>query len=216
MEDKRCLGRTTRWKTKLPFGDGKHYFTLEERCKRVCVEGEELCERCAGRPDISKYQDKINHGKITEPIPEVSYIYGSPRYVEYCAKYGQPCEEAIEAAEHAHKLATEGYPEVPMAREGRQKKEGAKPRGSVRQKVGEAEAVTEVVAASAIEVSVRPQKIEVEHVKVYRRRLGDEVVMVDEVGRAWSVDEKGVIVGYRGEWKEIVSAGQASPARSSA
>lgn len=198
----RCLGRLTKWSSKRPFGDGKHYFTLEFRCKRDVDEGCDLCSVCLERPESGKFQDRILHGKITDPIPDVSYVYGGPRYIEYVKRFGEPSEEHVAAAIEAHKLVIEGYADIEMAKEGRKKKKPAGAAagcgGSGSGSGGSAHQPSKVVAACAIEVSERPILIEVEHVTAQRIIIDGKCVVVDSLGRMWDVDEKGFPVKFRG------------------
>lgn len=192
-KDTRCLGRLTKWKEKMAFGDGKHYFTLEHRCSGEVVQ-DGLCDYCLERPHSGKYQDRILHGRITEPIPDVSYIYGGSRYIEYKERYGEPSDEDKEAAEEAHRIACKGYPEVEMAKEGRKReKKGIK--------TVPPPSTSPWIAANAIEISERPIPIEVERVKVWKCVKEGRVIMVDEQKRIWELNEKGVILGYGGVWE---------------
>lgn len=200
--DMRCQGRLTKWSSKRPFGDGKHYFTLELRCSKVKSDTDsnsQLCEKCAARPRESKFQDKILHGLITEPIPAQSYIYGGPRYVEFCARYGEPSGEHVEAAVEAHKLAIEGYPEIEMAKKGREPTRRGRPKSQAAHSTSSNQHSTPItqapvapVAASAVEITKTPRLIEVERVKAWKQTLpSGETILVDEHGRKWSLDEKG-------------------------
>lgn len=223
MADTQCLGRLTKWSSKRPFGDGRHYFTMELRCGRQRDTSNEtedgLCKCCRMRPLESKFQDKILHARITEPIPATSYIYGGPRYVEFCAKYGVPSKEHVEAGIEAHKLAIEGYAEIEMAKTGREK---AKPAKAARKSATSGPSTSNAthtqdknqsqfqtqsrithpytpVAACAIETSVRPISIEIETVKAHKKTLENgETVMVDEQKRIWKLDDKGFVCEFLG------------------
>jgi hypothetical protein len=205
QDSERCQGRLTKWSSKRPFGDGKHFFTLELRCSNV-KSADDLCEKCAARPRESKFQDKILHARIRDPIPQQSYIYGGPRYVEFCARYGEPSGEHVEAAVEAHKLAIEGYPDIEMAKKGREATRRGRPSQS-KQSVATTVATAAhtrthststppiaqpTIAASAVEISKKPQLIEVETVKAWKQTLpSGQQILVDEQGRKWALDEKG-------------------------
>ena len=78
MATAKCLGRLTNWdKTNFRIDS---CFTVSQvyQCGRKC-DGE-LCQKCLERPRDGKYQTRILHGLVTEPIPLVSQVYGSPVY----------------------------------------------------------------------------------------------------------------------------------------
>jgi hypothetical protein len=62
------------------------------------------------RPLDGKFQDRILHGLLTEPIPEISRIYGGPWYWDQIAKHfpdGDPDNEWLAAALESQRLAEE-------------------------------------------------------------------------------------------------------------
>lgn len=205
--DPRCLGRLTKWSKRRPFGDGKHYFTLEYRCqKEVLSDTDTLCEICKKRPTQHKETNYMIHGKITDPIPDTSPIYGGARYVEFCKRYGEPSEEHILAAKEAHKLAIEGYPDIEMAKEGRKKIKQSKSETALTSTTTpKPHHETEPIPAHAIEITTKPIHLEVEHVSAWKKVLGDREVLVDDKGRTWKMDEKGCVVGFLGEWNSLRS-----------
>jgi hypothetical protein len=74
----KCLGRLTNW-DKTNFRIASCFtVSLPYQCGRK-TDGE-LCEKCLERPRDGKYQTRMLHGLITEPIPAVSALYGSPMF----------------------------------------------------------------------------------------------------------------------------------------
>lgn len=74
----KCLGRLTNW-DKTNFRIASCFtVSLPYQCGRK-TDGE-LCEKCLERPREGKYQTRMLHGLITEPIPAVSALYGSPMF----------------------------------------------------------------------------------------------------------------------------------------
>lgn len=199
--EQRCLGRLTKWSSRLPFGDGRHYFTLEQRCKRGLeggVEGSVLCSICETRPLEGKYQDSLLHGTIVDPIPEQSVIYGGLRYLEGVKRYGEPAAEAVEAALEAHKVASEGYSGIQMVREGATKREKKRSVGAGADSnpcACSAVASSSSVKPIAIEGSERPIHVDVEQVVVKKCVVDGKSFYIDEKGRRWACNEKGVITG---------------------
>ncbi len=71
-----CLARIVNWDTSsqevFP-GQKIGYISL---CSNDCVKGEVLCAEC------SKGEKKNQYGLITQPIPKLARIYGSPLYLK--------------------------------------------------------------------------------------------------------------------------------------
>jgi hypothetical protein len=80
-------------------------------CKNVPKDADgTLCEECMARPLDGKYQDRILHGLLTEPIPEISRIYGGPWYwdqIHINFLEGEPNKEWLAAALESQRLAEE-------------------------------------------------------------------------------------------------------------
>lgn len=91
----RCLGRRTN--ERLLFGDGKHYFYTEERCKRKTEGG--LCSVCDGSKNLE------DHGIVSETIPPLSHIYGSAWYDLKRTVYGNPSSDDMAKAKKAQEEA---------------------------------------------------------------------------------------------------------------
>jgi hypothetical protein len=211
MADTRCLGRLTKWSKRLPFGDNRHYFTLEYRCTKEAAphgDSRNLCIACQKRPLQHKEVSHILHGRITDPIPESSTIYGGARYVEFCKKFGEPSVEHVETAEEAHKLAIEGYPDPGMAKEGRTKQKALRQSKSETTLASSPSTLTSAapIPAHAIEITVKPQLVEVEQVEARRTRMGEKEVLVDTEGRIWELDDKFCVRGYLGLMSSVSSS----------
>lgn len=95
-----CISRYTDDTYAQQFGDGRHKFYLEFRCNRPCLKGMDCCAKCAEKSSSATLQHsrKFNHGKINEPIPDISHIYGGKWYFDGCRKWGAPPSEIIEFA----------------------------------------------------------------------------------------------------------------------
>jgi hypothetical protein len=93
--ESRCLGRRTN--ERLLFGDGKHYFYTEERCKRTTKSG--LCTVCEGSKNLDE------HGIVSEDIPPLSHIYGSDWYNLKRGVYGNPSDINMAKAKKAQEEA---------------------------------------------------------------------------------------------------------------
>jgi len=91
----RCLGRRTN--ERLLFGDGKHYFYTEERCKRKTAGG--LCSVCDGGA-------ALEHGIVSEGIPPLSHIYGSAWYDLKRTVYGDPSSQDMAKAKKAQEVSS--------------------------------------------------------------------------------------------------------------
>ena len=94
----RCLGRRTN--ERLLFGDGKHYFYTEERCKRKTSDA--VCTVCAR---TSGSAVTVDHGLVSEEIPQLSHIYGSAWYDLKQTIYGNPSSEDMARAKKAQEEA---------------------------------------------------------------------------------------------------------------
>lgn len=100
----KCLGRLTNW-DKTNFRIASCFtVSLPYQCGRK-TDGE-LCEKCMERPREGKYQTRMLHGLITEPIPAVSALYGSPMFWQKMKKLEESgdrlsaeAKEWIQAAE---------------------------------------------------------------------------------------------------------------------
>lgn len=103
----KCLARLTNWNKTSCRLDVCMTASRVVVCNGVSKEGN-LCERCLRRPTEGRYQDVIIHGLLTDPIPEVSRIYGGPWYWDQVHKNGEPSnKEWVAAAIQSQKAAEE-------------------------------------------------------------------------------------------------------------
>lgn len=105
----KCLARLTKWnKTSCRLAPCMTACRVVV-CKNVPKDAEgTLCEECLARPLDGKYQDRMIHGLLTEPIPESSRIYGGPWYWSQIQKHGEPSnQEWLSAAMESQRIAEE-------------------------------------------------------------------------------------------------------------
>jgi hypothetical protein len=96
-----CISRITDDTYSQNFGNNHNKFYIELRCNIPCSPGSDTCTKCSSKSDTCKVQHsrKFNHGKITEPIPDNSHIYGGKWYKDCVKKYGEPSSDSIQFAE---------------------------------------------------------------------------------------------------------------------
>lgn len=102
-----CLARLTCWeKTKGVIGESNRTASHVLLCKGKPISGQ-LCETCKKRPLDGKYQSKMLHGLLTEPIPDASHIYGGRWYWAQVdgKKGGDPPDAWLIAAQEAQAAA---------------------------------------------------------------------------------------------------------------
>jgi hypothetical protein len=105
-----CISRYTDDDYTQQFGNGRNKFYIEFRCNLPCVNGSDVCSKCANKnTTASQTSKKFNHGKINEPIPDTSHIYGGKWYNQAVKKYGEPSPDIIEFAVQYQKKAREGF-----------------------------------------------------------------------------------------------------------
>jgi hypothetical protein len=105
-----CVSRITDERVAQRFGDGKHNFYVEALCNYPCVKGQDVCAKCIEKNDACRIQGsrKFNHGKVNEPIPDVSHIFGGKWYLEKVGKWGDPPQEIVQFALQYQREAREG------------------------------------------------------------------------------------------------------------
>jgi hypothetical protein len=105
-----CISRYTDDTYTQQFGNGRNKFYIEFRCNMPCAKGLDVCSKCTEK-SITGIQTsrKYNHGKINEPIPEDSHIYGGKWYKQAVKKYGESTSDVIEFALQYQKKAREGF-----------------------------------------------------------------------------------------------------------
>jgi hypothetical protein len=96
-----CISRITDDTYSQNFGNNHNKFYIELRCNLPCIPGNDVCSKCIEKSDTCKLQQsrKFNHGKINEPIPDNSHIYGGKWYHNSIKKYGKPSDDVISFAE---------------------------------------------------------------------------------------------------------------------
>lgn len=103
-----CIARITSEKLRLPFGDGEHYFYMENVCNNGCDDGE-VCELCLVKSNTNvQASRRFDHGVITGDISPKSHIYDGPWYHTKVKAYGEPAKEVLELAMEAQKKARSG------------------------------------------------------------------------------------------------------------
>lgn len=106
-----CISRITDEKFAQRFGDGKHNFHLEFRCNLPCLPNLDICAKCTEKSPRYKTHGsrKFDHGKINQPIPDNSHIFGGKWYTERVKTYGEPTAEIIQFALQYQEEARKGY-----------------------------------------------------------------------------------------------------------
>jgi hypothetical protein len=103
--------RVTDEGTKQMFGDGRHSFYLEKRCNFPCVKGLEVCAKCIEKVAPYKTQGsrRFDHGKVSEPIPEYSHIFGGQWYQSRIPLWGEPSAQMVILARKYQAEARQGF-----------------------------------------------------------------------------------------------------------
>lgn len=106
-----CISRITDEKFAQRFGDGRHNFHLESRCNLPCLPNLDICAKCTEKSPTYKTHGsrKFDHGKINQPIPDNSHIFGGKWYNERVKTYGEPSSEIIQFAIQYQEEARKGY-----------------------------------------------------------------------------------------------------------
>jgi len=65
-----------------------------------CQDGKDICSRCSRKTADCKVQtsSRFDHGKVNEPIPDQSHIYGGKWFETNVKKWGQPDADILEFA----------------------------------------------------------------------------------------------------------------------
>jgi len=106
-----CISRITDEKLAQRFGDGRHNFHIEMRCNLPCMSNLDICEKCVGKTPTYKTHGsrKFDHGKVNEPIPDNSHIFGGSWYEKRIKEWGAPTSESIQYALKHQEEARCGY-----------------------------------------------------------------------------------------------------------
>ena len=210
----KCLGRLTNWdKTSFRIDS---CFTVSQVYKCGRKANGDLCEKCLERPRDGKYQTRILHGLVTEPIPLVSNVYGSPVFWQKMKKFEETGKvlslEArawIEAAEAAQaETEKDGGWKVQRPSDKEVEREMRKmvaSKAKAKQKTAEKSKPTQSIKEIFKPVEVRfkevdkpPVKLETDSIDVCKMVIGEmSVFIVDEL--VFDTDSKGEIgdhIGY--------------------
>ena len=107
MEKRQCLARLTNWdKTAERLAPCMTACRIV-LCKNTREGDSPLCAHCKSRPVDGKYQTRMIHGLLTEPIPDISRLYGGPWYWMQVDKHGEPTNKEWLAAAMASQAAAE-------------------------------------------------------------------------------------------------------------
>ena len=107
MEKRRCLARLTNWEKTAERLAPCMTACRIILCKNTREGDSPLCEHCKSRPVDGKYQTRMIHGLLTEPIPDISRLYGGPWYWMQVDKHGEPGNKEWLAAAMASQEAAE-------------------------------------------------------------------------------------------------------------
>lgn len=171
MEKRQCLARLTSWsKTSVRLAPCMTACRIV-LCKNAREGDSPLCAHCKSRPVDGKYQTRMIHGLLTEPIPDISRLYGGPWYWMQVDKHGEPtnkewlaaamasqeaAEQAVDAAGvkgwTAWKVQRMGVKEIEMRK---RKAEGAKAKAFAGREAP-ASAEAKAVAPSAVGAKAAP------------------------------------------------------------
>lgn len=212
----KCLARLTKWNKTTSRLAASMTAARVVLCKNVATNAERnLCDECLARPLDGKYQDRILHGLLTEPIPEISRIYGGPWYWDQIDKHfpdGEPDDKQwLSAALEAQRLAEEfcgtGAWKVqrPNARilqmrksMATAKRANAKTKAKIVVKEKEKEKVAGTVLASFSPIKViyeesiaEPVKLPTDSMKIRKETYGDISVWITEDGMVFDCDTTG-------------------------
>jgi hypothetical protein len=103
----KCISRITDEAYVQCFGNNRNKFYLEFCCGRPCINGLDLCAKCCEKSKtcVQQHSRRFDHGKVNEPIPDNSHIFGGKWYVDGVRKWGSPSIDIIEFALQHQKQA---------------------------------------------------------------------------------------------------------------
>ena len=219
MATAKCLGRLTNWdKTSFRIDS---CFTVSQvyQCGRKC-DGD-LCQKCLERPRDGKYQTRILHGLVTEPIPLVSQVYGSPVYWQKMKKLedagktlSAEAKEWIEAAAAAQaNTEKEGWKvqrpsdkevEREMKKAAASKAKAKAKTSAIAEKPKATQSLKEIFKPVEVrfkEVDKPPVKLETDSIDVCKMVIGEvSVFVVDEL--VFDTDSKGGMGDHIGYYRD--------------
>jgi hypothetical protein len=105
-----CISRITDPSHARHFGDGVHKFYLEMRCPQPALPHQRICQKCTKIYLECKNQfcGLYDHGKVNEPVPERSHMYGGKWYLEKVKEWGEPPREILALAIQYQENARQG------------------------------------------------------------------------------------------------------------
>lgn len=105
-----CISRITDPSHARHFGDGVHKFYLEMRCPQPALSHQRICQKCTKIYAECKNQfcGLYDHGKVNEPVPERSHMYGGKWYLEKVKEWGEPPREILALAIQYQENARQG------------------------------------------------------------------------------------------------------------
>jgi len=109
-----CLSRITDETYVQHFGNGRNKFYVEFRCNLPCISGTDLCLKCTDKSATCKTQTsrRFQHGKVNEPIPDTSHLFGGKWYEQSVKKYGLPADDIIQFAMDHQRDARKGLESI--------------------------------------------------------------------------------------------------------
>jgi hypothetical protein len=105
-----CISRITDPSHARHFGDGVHKFYLEMRCPQPALPNQRICQKCTKIYAECKNQfcGLYDHGKVNEPVPDRSHMYGGKWYLEKVKEWGEPPREILALAIQYQENARQG------------------------------------------------------------------------------------------------------------
>ena len=204
----KCLARLTKWSKTTSRLAPCMTAARVVLCKNNASEGP-LCSVCLARPLDGRFQDRILHGLLTDPIPEISRIYGGPWYWDQIEKHfpdGEPDDkEWLMAAVESQRLAEEFCgPDAwkvqrPNARVLQMRKCVASvKRANAKVKITTKERVVGTVLATFSPIKVlydesieEPVKLATDSMPIRKETHGDMTVWITENGLVFDCDTTG-------------------------
>lgn len=111
-----CVSRITDEAHAQKFGNGRNKFYIEFRCGNSVLPNHDVCARCIEKSvTATQTSRKFQHGKVYEPIPDESHLFGGTWYQTHLSKYGSPTEDVLRLAFDHQQRARTGFPPVPDA-----------------------------------------------------------------------------------------------------
>lgn len=113
-EDTQCMSRMTHENTAQHFGNGRNKFYLEYRCPLPRFRDLDVCVRCVNKNAKAQQDSRTyDHGKINEPIPDHSHLFGGRWYLEHTEKWGEPPNQTVRFA-FEHQMEARGKYKVEL------------------------------------------------------------------------------------------------------